>query len=131
MNTTQELELDIARLEEAARRADESARAAREALADLDRKRREIKRLLATDMPAYVEAVVNDAVATGLEQLEEEFRSASDLVERRMVGQVDKLLNLAFGRPGNRQGRSRDLRPQLAEKIRFWILEQVREVEYR
>lgn len=122
-----DLEDDIARLEEAAMRAEEATRAACVAAMMLDDKRRELDLLLSSFPNEVVRVSIDEAVASGLEEVGDRITEAARLSHQQVMDQTNKILNLAFGRPGNRQGKGRDLRPMLAEKIRFWVLEQVRD----
>lgn len=119
------LEENIARLEEATERADAATRDARAALKDLEHKRREVVRLLSTDAPVLVETAINGAVAQGLDDLSEQFQQASRETYDRVIAQVDVILNIALGKPGSTRTGHADLRPELAQMIREWVVDRV------
>lgn len=122
------LEENIARLEKATEEARQATREAHAARKDLLRVQKEVEALLGPEVAEQVSRSVNDALRDELRQVLDAAVKASHDTYARVLNQVDLLINLALGKPGKMAGKEKDLRPELAEKIRLWILEQMRDV---
>lgn len=126
MSGIRDLEENIARLEAASERAERAAREANAATKALEQKRKELRYLIDQTVDDVLQEAVVPIVSKGLHDLELQFRDATKQTHARVLEQVDVLLNAAIGRPGKVKGKDVDLRPQLIELIRTFVLDEVR-----
>lgn len=123
-----DLEDNIARLTAASERAEEATRQAREAVKDLLAIEKRIQLMIGKELESTVNERINEVATKGLKELGEHFKQASDATYQRVIHQADLLINISLGKEGAVRKDQEDLRPMLAEKLREWVVAEIRKV---
>ncbi len=114
----------VARIRQAAEDAREAIQEGHILLQALKDERKEIQKLLRSD----VEKLVEDRVKKELEELGESIKKASRDAYRKVGQQIDKLIDLSLGSEFATHHNRVDLRPGLAAKLREWLIEELNKV---
>lgn len=122
------LEAQIKRFEELLAEIDESVRKGHEFLKDLKNERKEAEKLYDNgEIKGMVRKRVDAMVVSELGKIGPEIREETNKIYAQVGREIDRLIDLAMGKEfATRHGRE-DIRPQLAEKLREWLLEIVHE----
>lgn len=94
-----------------------------ELLKDLKKERHEIERLLTHDVREMVNDRSEEIVSKELSRIGPTVREQTNLIYSKIGEQIDKLIAIALGSELSTKPGHKDLRPQLAEKLRRWIEE--------
>lgn len=121
------LEAKIAQLEEIMEQLDASKRDAHSALKLLQKERRETEAYLRTTGKEMIEEAVTRMVKAELDIMGPKMREHTNAIYDKINSEVDNLINLSLGEPFSKKENRMDLRPQLAEKLRLWVLEVIRQ----
>lgn len=118
-----QLDQRIARFEELLEEMKEATREAHSALKQLIHQRKEIDRFLSEEGKKMVEDRVDQVVTRELDKIGPTVRAQTNLIYEKVSKQIDKLIDLSLGREFAIQNNREDLRPELAAKLREWILD--------
>ncbi len=121
------LEAKIAQLEDIMEELDAKKRDAHSALKLLQKERRETEAYLRTAGKEMVEEAVSRLVKEELDLLGPKMREHTNAIYDRIQDQADKLVDLCLGKEHAISHNRVDLRPLLAEKLRLWIFEIIRQ----
>jgi uncharacterized protein YukE len=121
------LELRIARFEELLEEMREATREAHSTLKEIRTQRREIEQMLGTDIRKMVETRVDAVVVSELDKIGPQMREQTSRIYARVNREVDKLIDICLGKEFSSVHGREDLRPQLAEKLKLWIKEVIKE----
>lgn len=130
MSALANLEANIAKLEAAAEAAAAATRDLHAATKDARDAKRELAALVEsinTEAAKAVASAVEAAATQGIKDLGESFGRASNDIYKRVINQVDLIVNMAVGMPGRTKAASTDLRPALAKGISETIDKVMRE----
>lgn len=117
------LEQKIQQFEELLEEMREATRTAHEALKQLRLEKREVERYLQNEGRIVVEARVNEVVKNELDKIAPEVKKHTNLIYEKIGQQLDKIIGITLGKELSTRYGTRDLRPELAEKLREWIQE--------
>lgn len=120
----EDLNRSIERFEKASADLREACREAHEATKSAIQIRKELERASQNAVERF-DKMIEDYVAKELEQIGEKATEASNHIYDKVGQQIDILINTALGKHMSRRGRTEDLRPALAKKLREWIQEEL------
>jgi hypothetical protein len=124
MSGLEKLEMRIRELEEKVEEMREATREANMTLRDMKIERREVERLLSMgEIKKLIDDRVGEVVKTELDRIGPEIREHTKLIYNKVGEQIDKLIGLSLGKELSIKGKNADLRPRLAERMKFWIRE--------
>ena len=118
-----QLDQRIQRFEELLEEMREATQEAHSALKQLRIERRDIEKFLSTEGKKLVEERVEEVVKTELDKIGPEVRAQTSLIYTKVGKEIDRLIDIALGKEFAIQHNRSDLRPELAVKLREWILE--------
>lgn len=121
------LEAKIAELHELMEELDAKKRDANSTLKLLQKERRETERYLRTTGHEMMEEAVTRLVKAELDLLGPKMKEHTNAIYDKIGTEVDRLINLCLGAEYTGKKGRPDLRPQLAEKLRVWALEIIRQ----
>lgn len=121
------LEAKIAELREIAEELDASKRDARSTLKLLQKERRDTEVYMRTIVKDMIDESVGRLVKAELDILGPKMREHTSGIYDKINDEVDNLINLSLGEPFSKKENRKDLRPLLAENLRIWILEIIRQ----
>jgi TPP-dependent pyruvate/acetoin dehydrogenase alpha subunit len=121
------LEAKIAQLEEIMEQLDASKRDARSTLKLLQKERRETEQYMKTIGKEMIEEAVTRLLKQELDIMGPQMREHTNLIYDKIGKETDKLIDLCLGTEFSHRNGREDLRPQLAEKLRIWIKELIRQ----
>lgn len=121
------LEAKIAQLEEIMEQLDASKRDARSTLKLLQKERREVEQYMRTIGKEMVEEAVTRVVKAELDIMGPKMREHTNAIYDKIGTETDRLINLCLGGAYTGTKGAPDLRPQLAEKLKVWVLEIIRQ----
>lgn len=124
MSGLEKLEMRIRELEEKVEEMREATRHANMLLRDLKTERKEVERLLGMgEVKKLIDDRVGEVVTFELDRIGPEIREHTKLIYDKVGEQIDKLIAIMLGKEGSTKGTNEDLRPKLAERMKFWIRE--------
>lgn len=118
-----QLDQRIQRFEELLEEMKEATREAHSALKQLIHQRKENEKFLSAEGRRLVEEQVDRVVKTELDKIGPAVREQTGLIYTKVGKEIDKLIDIALGKEFAIQHNREDLRPELAVKLREWILE--------
>lgn len=118
-----QLDQRIQRFEELLEEMKEATREAHSALKQLIHQRKDIDKFLSDEGKRMVEEKVEKVVKTELDKIGPQVREQTSLIYTKVGKEIDKLIDLSLGKEFAIQHNREDLRPELAVKLREWILE--------
>lgn len=92
-------------------------------LKDLRNERKNIEKLISTDVKQMVHDQADEIVKTELDKIGPTIREQTSLIYDKVGNQIDKLIDLSLGRPFAFSRGREDIRPELAAKLGEWIRE--------
>jgi len=101
----------------------EETREAHGVLRDLRIVKREIERLLTTDVKKLVDDETGKIVKEELDKLGPTLREQTNAIYARVTREIDKLIDICLGKEFSTANNRSDLRPQLAAKLHEFIQE--------
>jgi uncharacterized protein YukE len=107
----------------------ETTREAHSTLKEIRTQRREISQMLGSDVRQMVDAQVTAVVKGELDKIGPQIREQTSRIYARINREVDKLIDICLGKEFSSVHGREDLRPQLAEKLREWLKEIIKEEE--
>lgn len=121
------LEAKIAQLEEIMEQLQAEKRDANSTLKLLQKERREAEQWLRTAGKEMIEEDIVRLLKAELDLLGPKMKAHTDAVYDKIGAEVDRLIDLCLGADyAAKKGRP-DLRPLLAEKLRLWVFEIIRQ----
>jgi len=121
-NITQ-LEAKINQFEASIREMKEATREAHSVLKQLRQERKEIERIMSTEVKAMVNKRAEDTVKEELDKIGPEIHRLTDTLYSRVQTELDKMVDLCLGKEFSIKHGREDLRPDLARNLRRWIVE--------
>lgn len=121
------LEAKIAQLEEIVELLQAEKRDANSTLKLLQKERRETERYLRTTGKEMIEEAITRLLKAELDIMGPKLKAHTNAIYDKIGAETDKLINLCLGGAYTGSKGAPDLRPQLAEKLRIWVLEIIRQ----
>lgn len=118
-----QLDQRIARFEQLLEEMREETREAHSTLKQIHTVRREIEHMLKTDSKKMVDDRVGQVVVEELDRISPQLKEQTSRIYARVNREVDRLCDLCLGKEFAMRNGREDLRPELAEKLREWILD--------
>lgn len=101
----------------------QAVREGHQVLRDLRDERRNVERMLTTDVKKMVNDRVEKVVKAELDRIAPEIRASTTQIYQRVGDQADKLINIALGSEFSTRRGKEDIRPVLEAQLRKWIRE--------
>lgn len=121
------LEAKIAQLEEIMEELDAKKRDANSTLKLLQKERRDTEAYLRTAGKEMIEESIVRLLKKELDILGPKMKAHTDGIYDKIGSEVDRLIDLCLGADYSVSKGRPDLRPQLAAKLRIWVLEIIRQ----
>jgi hypothetical protein len=118
-----QLDQRIERFEQLLEEMREETREAHSTLKQIHNTRRDIEQMLKTDVKKMVDDRVGQVVVEELDRISPQLKEQTSRIYARVNREVDRLCDLCLGKEFAVRNDREDLRPQLAEKLREWILD--------
>lgn len=118
-----ELDRRIEQFENLLEQMREATREAHSVLKQIRIEHREVERLLSHEARKIVDEQMGKIVKSELDKIGPELKKQSGLIYDKVGKQVDKLIDISLGQEFSRRNGREDLRPQLALKLREWLIE--------
>jgi hypothetical protein len=122
-----QLEQRIDQFEKLLEEMKEATREAHGVLKQVRIEHREIERLLSHNAKQMVDDRVAHIVKEELAKIGPEIRKQSNLIYDKVGKQIDKIIDLSLGKEFSSVNGREDLRPELAEKLKVWLMEVIEE----
>lgn len=121
------LEAKIAELHELMEQLQAEKRDANSTLKLLQKERRDTERYLRTTGHKMMDEAVTRLIKAELDIMGPAMRTHTNAIYDKIGTEVDRLINLCLGAEYTGKKGRPDLRPQLAEKLRIWVKEVIRQ----
>lgn len=121
------LEAKIAELHELMEQIQEERREANSTLKLLQKERRESERYLRTVGKEMMEEAFSNMLKAELDLLGPRMREHTNSIYDKIATETDRLIDLCLGAEYSASKGRPDLRPQLAEKLKIWVFEIIRQ----
>lgn len=105
----------------------EATREAHSVLKQIRIERKEIDHIMLYDTKKLVDDRLGALVKAELDKVGPELREQTSKIYARVTREVDKLIDISLGREFSMRNGREDLRPQLAEKLKLWLIEVIEE----